>query len=616
MIARTLLVLLLTLAPVLALAQPHVGAPMNGATGGSSSTGRAILPGSAKNTSSPSVVLDTMPVFGAAPNDRYDANGSNYTTGAPAPDSTDDFVRVDETPCASTSCKMTFTATSTGFLNTLNLPDDFRYLLCRASGSPFAPCKGSGCVSTLAATSGERGFPIVVYDASEQAYFSYAVTAATTANCNSTGSFPVTVSPAIHDNLTTSDQVQPFYEDVIHYSEFGARILATYAVLSTHETTRIPRAGDMPGVASGTGSMETDCATTWTKTGAGTLAQTTPGTTEYSNLSLRSAMWGKGCALSGGAAGNYIQSPAMTTVAGRTYWVRFYARVPATAFASISFSVTNATSLYDFTWNLGSSGVGWTAVANAPTAGCQNFGYAGAWQLCVAKFQATSTSSQIRIGPGGSYTVWVDEVFAAEADLPTTSKMLPLFSAGPSSITLDGDSQFEAASPIFNGYGRFAAAFEWAFGRFRSRVNVLHTHTLTGSLVCSVRKGSRGHSGTGISDVTQEVTDAGVLAIYGQHRFRTQRPAYAIFNHGINDLKSGPAWGGTAPSTPDTAEAEAAIVGAMNVVGSYSDLPIWLTPQPWAYATGTTTTVCGGYYCSVMQNAIVSAVLHGGRVSW
>lgn len=599
-----------------ALAQPHIGPKTSGGTGS-----RGVLPSSAKGVTNPSAIIDLTPIFAPAINDRYDADGSKYSTVAGVPGGTDDFISLNESgiPCSATECVLALPVASpdTGTPSTLRLPSNFRYLVCRdSSGFPWAPCSGTGgpgtCTSTLAATSYDRAFPIVVYRSAYNLYKVHAIVAATSAECQGTGTFTVTVTPNIHyGGYTTSDFVAPFYSSGIHYSTYGSRAIGDFIASATVESTRIPRTAELPGQAAGVGTMETACTGIWTRTGTGTIAQTVPVTASYVDPDARQSVWGNGCKLSGStASGDYLQSPAFTTVAGGIYTIRFFMREDHAAFSLSTVALTNAADVYDFSYgpdeNTNPVTRGWKGQPIGYLVGCQGWNFDGMWHQCILKFRATSTTSQLRVGiNAASQAVYIDEVYAFLSDLQTTSELEPLFDAGPNSVTFDGDSQLE--STVAGVAGRLTDGLAWAFAQ-RSTVQ----------MTCPFPACARGVSGTVIADLVDMTVAPAVSAIYGLQRYRTKRPSIAIAQSYINDVANavGPTWGGTAPATPDTGRSTESLVGAVGTVGAYADLAVWLTPQPYGFASGASTNVCTNYECGQTSNKIVTALLHSLRVGW
>lgn len=595
---------------------PAVCAPPNNCALGSGSTsgGRGVFPGGIVDR--PRAIIDMTPVYAPAINDRYDANGSGYNPSFASSDAISDFGVANGfgDACGDELCQLAIAQSSTADTQTLNLPGAFRALLCRDSstGPIYNSCTGgsANCVSTHESTSYERNFPLVIYDADLDEYTPYGVSAVTDANCQGTGNFPVTVVPALARGVTTADSVAPLYEDNVHFSAFGSRVLGQYIAQATVESVYTPRGEDLPGLVSGIGTMETDCATTgWVASGAGvSRAATVPTTTEYSSWKLRNAVWGSGCGLTGTVDnGDWLTSPAFATVPGRVYAVRFLARTSDGAGNGIAFDVldsggTPEASVYDFAYGLTNDATnskrGWHGVAHGTGVGCQTDDRDGTWQMCVAKFKATSSSAQLRVGTIQTVAaVYLDEVYAFQADLQTVSELTPIIGVGAQSVTLDGDSQF--ANTAGTAPGRIADGFAWAMTK---RPGV--------TLTCPVSACARGHGASRLADLVDVEPDPSTVALIGYQRYRTKRPALAIFESVVNDFGLGQPWGGTTPASPNTAAAAEAFAGAFRTIASYAGVPIWITPQPWAYATGTSTVGCSGWQCSVTANKIVTALLH------
>lgn len=312
-------------------------------------------------------------------------------------------------------------------------------------------------------------------------------------------------------------------------------------------------------------------------------------------------MWGNGCSFTAASSGATIQSPAITTTAGKIYAARFYLRVsPFGASTTASVAVTNSADLYDFTYDLAASQTpGWKATATA----CQSIAAFrdGSWSMCIVKWRATSTTSNLVVGGfANGTTMYLDEVYAWQPDLQSTADLQPLF-LGRVNATLDGDSQ---VATYAQGGGGLGEGLDSALA-----AKALVTNA------CPMSSCSRGHSGAQVSALVDMTLDADTLSAIGLQRYLTKRPSLGIWQFIVNDFKNGPPWGGTAPATPDTARSTAALVGAMQTVGSYSELPIWLTPQPWGYASGS-LNACSGWECGKTSNAIVTGVLHSGQVGW
>lgn len=586
------------------------GAPDTGARGGSGGGGGGI-PSSARGVSSPSAVIDMTPVFAPAINDRYDANGSMYDSLFPTPDATSDFVAASGTlgvapPCSSTQCEMALPGgDSLGGAGeqTLTLPAQFRYMLCRDStaGAPgYDPCSGTGgpgtCTSTIGTTR-TRSFPIVVYHAAANAYATYGIVSLSDGTCQGSGNFTVNVVPnLIVTGTTANDRVAPLYRDTIHYSTFGAKAIGEWIADATLESTHLPRSNLVSN-----GTMESDCSAGWSvASGTGTISQTTPTAAKLQDFHQRDSAWGNGCSLAHTSSGATFQSPAIATTAGKTYAVRYFARVGTFgAWHTMSSSVTNATALYDHTYN--NAAAGWAATANGYLAGCQTIGFfrSEAWGVCIHKFRATSTSSRLVVGGLASGSIlYVDEVYAWEPDLADTANMQPLF-AGRVSATLDGDSQV--------GTGELGVGLAWALDRRRGSGL---------SIACPMSVCAGTYPGLGVSTLVDMTLDAGIFSAYGLQRYIAKQPALGLWQFGVNDIKGGGYGGGTAPASPDTAISNATLIGAMRTVGGYAGLPIWTTPQPWAYGSGSSTKCGGSWECGRMGNAIVSALLHSGLVGW
>lgn len=611
-ITRMLLALALLGLP--ALPAPAHGPVAIGFGGGSGSAGGRMLPASAKGSASPIAVADLAHVFGPIINDRYDADGSNFDTLLSAPSGVSDMIRTNEAACAATECVSTIsTAIISSSAHSVALPADARYLVCRDNtGFPYAPCNGNAatCVSTIAAgADGDRTVPIAFYRVATNDYVVHGITQATDAECQGTGAFDVKIVPAVpQSDYAIGDTVGPFYADTIHYSSFGSRAIADYVLASTVESTLIPRGEDAPGLAKGIGSMETDCATTgWTRTGTGTLAETVDNATTYTNWKDRGAIWGKGCSLTGTTAvGNYLQSPAWTTVAGAVYAVRFFMRegYPSNLHL-LTVAITNSAAAYDFTYGANSqagTGAAWLATPQTLLSGCQTWGNDGTWRMCIVKYRATSTSSQLRVGVTAvNQPVYLDEVYVWRADLQDSARMQPLFPPGQITATFDGDSQF-AKQNLSAELGRLALGFEWAVAK-RTALQWL----------CPVSSCARGFNGAGIGDLMKIENDD---ATYGRLRFVVKKPAIAVSNYIVNDLATGNTWGGTGPASPDVDEARENAIGALKTLGGYSDLALWMTPQPFGYATGASVTVCDPYECGRGSNQVVEEILHSDRVGW
>jgi len=599
-----------------ALGAPALSQPSNGSTGGGGAGGGSGRPASAAGVSAPSGVIDTTPVLAPALNDRYSPSPSSmYNVIAPAPSGTDDFVAASGSvelgggwACGYAGCEMALPGgDATGGLSeqSLTLPSDFRYLLCRDSTATlYVPCSGTGgpgtCTSTLSATARDRMYPISIYHAGLGVHATYGIAEMTNAKCQGTGSFTVTIVPNLLSGTTSADKVSPFYRDTIHYSSFGGHALARYIAASTWESVRIPRTNLISN-----GTMESDCSATWSvASGTGTISRTVPTSASYVKLGDRNSVWGSGCAFAATASGATMQSPTFATTAGNTYVVRYFVRTsPFGAFATVSSSITNASALYDFTYD--NVTPGWSAAANGFFAGCQSIAFyrSGAWGVCIHKFVATGSSSRLVVGglASGS-TLYIDEVYAFEADLATTSDMQPVFAGAPA-VTIDGDSQINSAS---SGAGQLGTAWGDAVAAMKPS---------GWSLACPVSACTRGHIGGKVADLVDMTLSGGVYSAYGLQRFLAKRPALALWTFFVNDMTQGPTWPSSAPATPDTTASTAALVGAMRTVGSYSGMPIWVTPQPWAYATGSVTR-CGSYECGQTANKIVSSFLHSGLVGW
>lgn len=593
-------------------------------------SGRGILPASAKGVTSPSGVVDLFAMFSSAPNDKWDADdASMYGLTIAVPSGTDDFISPAQelaNRCLSTECVMKLTqatASVFGGGNTLSLPSDVRYLVCRgATGPNYTPCSGTGggvgtCTSTFAATDHVRAYPIVMYRPGSGVHVVHSIVAATSAACQGTGEFSVTVTPNVPTGgYTTDDYVGPFYISNIHYSKLGSEAIADYIATATVESTRIARTAELPGLAAGIGTMETDCAASgYTRTGTGTLAQTVAATASYINSQNRQSVWGNGCGLTGGsiAATDYIQTPAWTTVAGRVYVVRLWERDVPGATIYTGHTITNSADVYHHVYGPQDNRMnllpGWMAIPATVFNGCDNWHFDGTWRLCIMKYRATSTSSQLRLAASATaQSIFIDELTVFPADNGNPAELQPLFDSGLVSATIDGDSQVQD-KPVGNtaATGGLGTAFYNA---------LLKLPGVTPAF--SIDDMQRGVSGSTIEHLGSIAIPGDAAQQFGLQRYRLRRPAVAVGQSYINDIvKTGNiAWPSAAPATPDTAKATEVIVGVIGSMGGYSGLPLWTTPQPHAYNTGTAVSVCGAYNCGVTSNKIVTAVLHSGRLGW
>lgn len=605
---------LVALAAVAAGAHGPVATGFGGGGGGGGG-GASALPYRLQGTRNPYLVIDTTPVYAPAINDRVAAS-IPYLLSSLANSEDDAVLSSQLTPCETTGCELPFTTTSTKGSTTLNAPDDFRYMVCRNDTTPFAPCKGTAsCHSTLGTTTNERNVPFVLYDASLDSYVAYAVSAATDAACGGTGTFTVTVAPALHDDITTSDSLGPAYQDGIHFSRFMARALGEFIARASYDTTYIPPREGLPGVAADVSTMEDDCATSgWTKSAAsGSLAQTTDGTANHVNANLRSAVWGHACKLTGTlSSGDYMLSPAFDTVAGRTYAVRFYARVNAASTSGVVASILKSggsaeSGVYDWAYGPNKQNIvaGWVGTAEANGDGCRTTDRAGIWQICVKKFTATTSASQLKVAVNASATdLYLDEVYAFESNDTAPDANVGLFATGKSFVTFDTDSQGSSTgyanglpdSGLLNGFARGVTLVDGA------------------SLACPMsgcgyaRAGARLRGDPGVVDFTES-----------WQRWRVKRMPTALFAFGVNDVVASfvsPAhaafqyWSDTVPSTLNTTAARSDFVEILRMIGDAVTLPVWVTPQPYAYGTGTDTGLCSGYYCGVGANAVFTAMLH------
>ena len=605
---RILLALALILAPLAVHAHGPVATGFSGG-GGSGGGGGGGMPAALKGVSNPHLIIDTMPIYAPAINDRF-GSPTAYVTGVAL--ATTDFIDAQDAEaagCGSLECVMALTTTSSG--TALKLPDAARYFMCRDNaGFPYNPCKGTGtCVSTIGATTDEKNYPIVIYDASLDAYVPYAISAATDAECQGTGDFDVTVTPELHATLTTADSVGLAYSDSIHFSRMMGRALGEFVARATVDSTYIPRGIGAPGLAARVTTGEESCATSgWTETaGSASLAQTTDSATTYVDWNSRGAVWGKGCKLTGTVnSGDDILTPQFDTVAGTTYTVRFYARVNASSTAGIVATILNSSGsaesgVYDFAYGptTADQAVGWNASAEANDDGCRTDDRNGTWQLCIKKFTASSAKSQLNVTVDAAATdLYVDEVYAFKSDLQTVSQMTPLFGRGDNYFTMDGDSQLALAGWSGIGDSGLINGVKWALAK-QTGVKVSCPFS-----TCAL--------GVAASRFTDLVNLSGA-----QPRYREKRPGIALIETGVNNFITVIAsydghseWGGTPPTAPNTTKSTEIIRGALATVGDYAALPVWITPQPLAYATGTATGYCLTYECGVANNAVVTAALH------
>jgi len=582
----------------------------------SGTTGQALRQATQSSVGLPrrDTIIDTTPIFAPFINDGWDADASTYSMSFFLADAVDDRVLSDatDTLCTNAACEMTLETPSSANSTTLNLPSQFRRAVCRdGAGYPFSPCEGPSpgtCVSTLGATAFIAMIPITIWDVSLDEYVTYGISAATTANCLATGNFPVTITPALAKATTTSDHVSMFLNGGIHYSTYGSRAIGEFVANATVESTYIPIGNEILGLPPGSGTMEQNCALSgWVASGGPSVAQTTPGSTEYGSWKLRSAIWGNGCVLTGTVDANvdFLTSPAIPTVSNAMYVARFFARTNEGTGMGIKVDILdNATPIaqYIWDWTYGStieaaSTPGWHGIPHGANVGCQTADRNGTWQLCIIKFMATSAVSKIRIGSLAAATsVWIDEVYVFPAENGLFASLDPYLQNGPVSVTLDGDSQ------VHPGQGLLGESLYRALSK-RPQV----------SLSCTAEKCTRGHNGARLLDTVNSAMDIVSLTTYGHQAFRRERPEVAIFNTGINDLYIGYSWGnaeGIKPHSPNLLSAKAAYRNAFQAIGQYAERVAWIVPGPWAYATAPAVVTCGLYECGVANNKVVASIIH------